>query len=480
MLPRRSLIAAAGALPLLNAFGQTQGVPAKNSVLSLDVLVIGSGIAGLSAAVSAKQNGAERVAVFEKQNLVGGHSAVSTGYMAAAHRGKSEKNYRRAVERFIADINRVGKNQGDQTLIRTLAENSGEAVDWIASMGVVWMGDTYEALGGLTPRSFLSGFVRGGYDIVFALRKAALSLGVDLFFESGVRDIRPLPEGGYGVLVQGRTDSFVVLAKTVVIATGGFGDNEAMRVRFDPRLTGEFTSTANPYREGRNTATGDGILLGMALGADTVDMEHILTIPFSGGRLTNYVGPDVYLTRGGRRFVNEAASMQEISDAVWKLPEKSFWVITDAQSTKGASRNVKLIKGIVRIAHSVEEMADGMDVPVNVLKRTLAEYNHFAATGVDPEFGRTTFTQEIKVPPFYYGIERPFIHFCNGGLRFDKRARVLKANREAIPGLFVAGEAAGGVHGAGRLGGCSVTECVVFGKIAGREAAAMTKKSTRL
>lgn len=470
---RRELLAG---LPLIalapRAFGSGKAAPAGEA----DVAVIGSGLAGLSAAVSAAEAGAKRIVIFEKEATIGGHSAVSTGYFSAVRRNPkgSEAEYRRAVDSMIRDMEATGHGKGNPALIRQLVEESGDAVDWLSKKGVVWLPDTYEALGGMSPRSYISSFVRGGYDFIYALNGEARRLGAEIRFSSRVTDLAPLENGrGFDVVFRrkGAARAESLRARAVVIATGGFTDSVELRQKYDPRLTAEFTTTSNPYGTAVASNTGDGLLLAQKLGAGTADLDQILTIPFSGGRLTNYVGADIYLDESGHRFVDESASMEDISRAVWKLPNQTFWVLTDSQSSKGASRNVKLINGIVKTAQTLPEAARGMGISSKVLERELELYNRCARAKKDPVFGRTTFTQEIKKPPYYFGKERPYIHFCNGGILFDRLGRVLRESGVPIPALYAAGEATGGVHGHGRLGGCSLTDCVVFGRIAGRSAA---------
>lgn len=464
-MQRRSILT--GALASIAVPGFAQGL----DVRQIDVAVIGAGLAGLSAAVSVRECCSASVEIFEKEPVIGGHSAVSTGYFSAATRkGRSQSQYRQAVEAMIHDMTVSGQGKGNPVLIRQLAERSDAAFEWLSDKGVVWLPEPYEALGGMAKRSYISSFVRGGYDYVVALSRRVREQSIPLHFSAPVRDIRYLAQSGrYELEIGGRTSERIV-ARSVVIATGGFGENVALRRKYDSRLDAQFTSTANPYGDGRNTATGDGIVMAERLGAALVDMEQILTIPFSGGRLTNYVGADIYLNEQARRFVNEAAPMQEISRALWELPQRQFWVLTDSQSAKGASRNRKLIRGAVRTAESLREVAEAMAVPYERLRDTVERYNGFARSGKDLDFGKTQFTQEISKPPFYFGIERPYVHFCNGGIRFDESARVLDVQGHTIPGLFAAGEVTGGLHGWGRLGGCSLTDCVVFGRIAGEAA----------
>ncbi len=466
---------------MLQALGAVGALPgavcaAADREPDADVLVIGSGLAGLSAAVSAREAGAGLVTVLERERFVGGHSALANGYFAAECRqGRTQEEYARAVQQMVDDMNQTGRGKAAPELVRTLAAESGQAVEWLASMGVVWMKETYEALGGLRPRCYLSSFVRAGYDYVNAVNRRAREIGVKIRFSCAVFDIQRGEDGLFSIRFISAGRPNVLLARSVVLATGGFGDNPKMRRQYDPRLDEALTSTANPYGEAHNTATGDGIRIGRALGGTTVDMDQILTIPYSGGRLTNYVGADIYVNCQGQRFVNEAAPMEEISKALWSLPERSFWVITDSQSAKGVTRDVKLIKGIVKTADTIEEAARGMGISPAVLVKTMKRYNEAAQKGADPDFGRTTFTQLIEKPPFYYGKEMPFVHFCNGGLRINADGALLGADGKVIGGLYAAGEVTGGVHGYGRLGGASLPDCVVFGRRAGKSAWAFAK-----
>ena len=471
-MKRRSLLSALGLAPLA---ARAAALPSAGTG-PCDVAVVGSGLAGLSAAIAAREAGASRVVVFERERFVGGHSALANGYFAAEARdGRTEAQYREAVSLMVDDMNETGKRRGNPELVRVLAQESGAAVEWLTKMGVVWMRERVEALGGLRPRCYCASFARGGYDYVVTANRRARELGVEILFSSPVLAVARRPDGAMEVTFERDGTHRSVTAGAVILASGGFGDNPAMRKLYDPRLSEHFTSTANPYGEAHDTALGDGIRIGLALGAATVDMEQILSIPYSGGRLTNYVGADVYVTCQGRRFVNEAAPMSEISRALWALPEKEFWVITDSQSAKGITRDAKLVKGIVRTADTIEEAARLMKIAPAVLKETMREYNEAARTGRDPLFGRTTFTQLIDKPPFYFGKERPFVHFCSGGLRINADAQVCSGSGDPVPGLFAAGEVTGGVHGHGRLGGASLTDCVVFGRRAGRSAALRAK-----
>ncbi len=136
----------------------------------------------------------------------------------------------------------------------------------------------------------------------------------------------------------------------------------------------------------------------------------------------------------------------------------------------------KLKKGIVFKADTVEEMAKKMNVDPKVLQQTLDRYNEFAAKKEDPDFGKTTFTQLINKPPYYFGTETQDVHFSCGGLRITPQAQVVDVNGKVIPGLYAAGETTGGIHGTNRAGGNALIDNFVFGRIAGQQAAATAAK----
>ena len=210
-------------------------------------------------------------------------------------------------------------------------------------------------------------------------------------------------------------------------------------------------------------------------GAKTVGMPHIQLIPFIGGRVTDYAGAEVWVNARGERFVNEEERFGTLYEAILQQPDARFWVITDSQSKKNATFGPKLAWGAVRAAANLEEVAQAMEIPEAKLRETLRRYNEAVDRNRDDLFGRTVFTQRIDTPPYYFGEERFAVHFTCGGLAIDTHARVLDRSGNPIPGLFAAGETTGGIHGKDRLGGNSLIDCFVFGRIAGEEAAAGRK-----
>ena len=469
-MQRRHVVTSLGILALCPSLTQAQ---ANDEHEIWDLVVIGSGVAGLSAAVSAAQNGLSKVLILEKAPTLGGHSILSTGYMSAVCRhGQPQSVYEQEVDSMVHTMTVVGENLGSPSLIRKLVRESGDALHWLSSLGLVWSPNVYQAVAGITVKSYIPSQVRAGYDYVVTLNRAARQLGVSVRLSCRVTQLLDDQQGRIRAItfVHNATTQ-TIRTKSVVIATGGFGGNVTLRQRYDSRLNASFTTTASPDNATLDTATGDGITLASKVGAQLVDMQHIQILPFWGGRLTDYTGADIYLNHQGQRFVNEGGTWKHIAKVIWEQPDKTFWVVTDSQSSKGASRSGKLMHGTVKQAASIEEMAEGMGVDCDTLRQTLLRYNAFAAKGHDDDFGKQTFTQTIDKSPYYYGPERLYVHYCCGGLKFDLQSRVIGRGNSPIPGLFAAGEVTGGLHGADRVGGCSITDCVVFGRNAGREAA---------
>lgn len=193
--------------------------------------------------------------------------------------------------------------------------------------------------------------------------------------------------------------------------------------------------------------------------------------------MVDYTGADIYLNKNGLRFVNEGASHGDVLVELLKQPQRAMWVITDSQSKKGLSLENKLADGAVKKFDSLRQVAAFIGCPAETLEETVTRYNDFVLKGVDKDFGKKVMLQTISYPPFYVGQERVGVHYCCGGLKFNEKAQVLNTSDEPIAGLYVAGEASGGVHGKDRLGGIGLTDAVVFGRIAGREAALLERAS---
>lgn len=437
-----------------------------------DVVVIGTGLAGLCAAVSAKEAGAGRVLMIEKAPLVGGHSAIASGSIAFVDpKRQAEQGIVDSVEKFVDDAWTVGGSI-DEELVRYIGEKSGEGITWLERQGVRFSQKIFLAYGGVHPRCLTALGNMGARRYVFQLYAKARELGVETRLLTRALGLHRFESGRLTVRMENlKTKSeYVVQAKSVVLATGGFGANLALRMRYRPALDHQVATTADPQGLLQDTATGDGLFLAKELGAAWIDMDSIVLLSYWGGRMLDYIGAEIYVDGEGKRFVDETASTAQIAEAIERLPGRSMFVITDAKSAKGVNVGSKIAAGSIRRADSVAEMARDMKVPAKVLEQTIAEYNKNAASGAEDRFGRRVYAQTIDKPPFYWGEERLMVHSTLGGLKIDREARVRREDGSVIDGLFAAGEVAGGIWGRDRLGGAGLLQCLVMGRTAGEAA----------
>ena len=492
-------------LPAAAVAGSAGGATSTTPTQDADVLVIGAGTAGLSAAIAAREAGAERVLILEKLPITGGHGIYSSGSVAVARRRPEAADPDRDIRLMTEEILALGDGEADPILAQTLAEGSEAAVEWLRGMGVRWASEPFRAVGGLTARNISTGTPQSGYDYVTALVRRARELQIEIFH--GHRAVALLSEpdktgreritGVEVLLTRGAPRQTVAAnperedvsdanimrfhAPAVVLATGGFGANVGMRQLQNPELDARFRTTVDPRGFFLDGATGDGIRMAERLGAKTVGMQHIQVIPYAGGRLLDYVGGEIWVNDEGKRFVSEGLPFGELQKVLHMTEGRSFWAISDANTPKGATFGVKLAEGTVREAPSIDAMARDMGVPAAALKETIERWNESVRLGRDLDFGIPMTGVPIHTPPFFYGRESWSVHFSGGGLAIDAKARVLRPNESYIAGLFAAGETTGGIHGADRVGGASLTDTFVFGRIAGRSAAryAATVRSER-
>lgn len=440
----------------------------ERNVEKVSILIVGSGAAGLSAALSALENGAKSVVVLEKLPYVGGHSIFSSGSVAS-------ESTPAGISSMYLDMMTAGRNLNDMHLAHLLCENSHSARMWLASYGLIWRESPFQAVGSTAIRSYSTGSAQAGYDYIQLLNETARRYGAQVRFRTRAETLiyEENPKRVTGILARNPDGSRTLIqAQAVILATGGFQADSRMRKRFCPEIDPELKTTANPNGILLDGATGDGIAMAESINAKLVDMNYVQILPFSGGRLLDYAGGEIWLNSLGERFVNEGSvSFNGLYNIIRTQPDHTMWAISDAKSKKGATLGLKLHQGIVKLADSVEELAKGIGVASTVLRKTLSTYNRYAVNGYDGQFDCPMRAETIDTPPYYYGKEVFSLHYCCGGVAIDTQARVLDQDNRAIAGLYAAGEVTGGVHGADRLGGHGLIDCFVFGRIAGAEAA---------
>lgn len=467
---RRTLLALASVLNTPKVFAQSQENSNEKPTGEddYDLIVIGSGVAGLCSAITAKQNGLKRVLILEKAKFLGGHSIISEGTANFLLPTDPPDVRNEWIKRTL----KTGGYSANKKMVETFVDRSTEVLYWMMSLGIHWRMKRFVAVTGELGISTNDGTERSGANCVRSLVAAARKEGVEIKLGTEAQEILLSPVGSVsGVLAKCKGQPKRFNTKAVVIATGGFTANIGMRMKYDSRLNPNFNTTSNPYGTDFDGSTGDGIQMAEAVGAQLVDMNYFELIPLNGGRVLNYVGGDIYVDSTGSRFVDEALPSGNILEKFLDLPDNIMWVITDSQSVKNSGFEGKLIAGVVQRADTIDEMARKMNVSAITLSETLERYNRFVEKGFDEDFGKKIFTQKIDKPPYYFGRERFDIHTSLGGILTDTRARVIGKDNKPIYGLYAAGETVGGIEGQSRQGGNALTIAFVFGRISGEEAA---------
>ncbi len=439
--------------------------------ITTDVVVIGSGGAGLSAALEVKNAGKE-VIVIEKMPIIGGNTLRATGGLnAAGTTVQATLGLEDNVEAFFTDTMKGGYDKNDPELVQILAEESAEAVEWLLSLGGDFK-DVGKLAGATNTRAHRpTGGAPVGPEVVKTLRNALEESEVTIMTETIA--LKLIVEDGRvsGVIAEDKEGKEIIInATSVVLATGGFGANATMLVEYNKDLEGFGTTN-------HSGATGDGISMAQEVGAALVDIEEIQThptaVPSNGYMITEAVRGNgaILVNRNGERFVDELATRDVVSAAMLAQEGKTGFLFFD----QGVTDSLKAIEGyikqgIVTEAETLEELAEKTGINPENLKSTVSDYNQYVAAKKDEGFGRNDMPRSLENAK-YYAIEvGPAVHHTMGGVKINAEAQVLNNEGIAIEGLYAAGEVTGGVHGGNRLGGNALTDLIVFGRIAGRSA----------
>ncbi len=443
--------------------------------LECDVVVVGAGGAGLTASVLATQEG-QSVILLEKMPFVGGNSLRAEGGMNAADtKVEAELGITDStVDNFVEDTLRLGHDLADPELVRTLAENSAEAVDWLYSIDAPL--PEVVATGG-TSHKYLhkpEGGLPVGEYLVEKLKVQTEKLGVDVRVNTKATEILMEDGQAVGVKAEDAEHNYTIHAKSVVLTTGGFGANFDLMASYDESLRNAVTTN-------HSGATGDGIAMAQAVGADTVDMEQIQlhpTVIQSDGTLVSESVRShgaIIVNTEGKRFVNDLAGRDVVSQAELKQPDGYCFIIFDQHLQDEVALTQKFIdRGFTITGNTYEELAENMGLTGEAVQNfvnTMNTWNASVAKGEDAEFGRDNgMDADLSTAPYYAIKIAPGIHHTMGGIKINTNAEVIDTNGNVIPGLFAAGETTGGIHGGNRVGGNAVCDFIVFGRIAGKSA----------
>lgn len=495
--------------------------------LTCDVVIIGAGGAGLTAALQAVENGAESVIVVEKRAAAGGNSIASTGGMNAAKTPNQDENefvdakgvedmlenaktnyadneqimalvetveaqykeyqaspegYFDSVELFELDTMVGGKGINNLELVEVLAENSADSIVWLRESQGADLSSVGQFGGASVKRIHRpvneegKTVSVGSYLIPILSKNCETNEKIQILTETTATEIVMKDGAAAGIVAENGDGTFQINAGAVVIASGGFGANNEMVAKYQPTFDGYIT-TNTPG------AQGDGIVMAEAVGAATVDMEQIQLHPTvyqaTGALITEGLRGDgaILVNADGLRFTNEVGTRDAVSAAEFAQPGNCAYLIVDqAMADKSNVIAGYIDRGMTVQGDTYEALAEAAGIAPEAFAESMEKWNACVEAGKDEEFGRTSFVTKLETAPYYAIQVAPGVHHTMGGVKINAQAEVLDTNDQVIPGLFAAGEVTGGVHGANRLGGNAVADIVVFGRIAGASAQAYTAK----
>ncbi len=452
---------------------ELEAVEATDAVIDCDVVVIGAGGAGMTAAIEAYSAGMN-VVVLEKTASAGGNTTLSTGGMNAAETSvQAELGIEDSVEIFITDTYEGGYEVGNLELITTMAENSADAIEWLASIDAPLPEVSFS--GGATNARIHrpeGGAAVGPY-LVEKMVAQIEANGITVMYGTTATEILTEDGAAVGVLAYSDEYNLTINASAVVLATGGFGANAEMCAGYNEALTG-FVTTNSP------SATGDGIVMAEAIGAALVDIDQIQIHPTvhqeTSLMITESVrgGGAIMVNQEGNRFIDELETRDVASAAVIAQEGSYAYLVFDQVQRENLSAIESYVSnGLTVQADTIEELAALIGADAENLAAAVEGWNTAVETGVDEAFGRTTGMDVAILEAPYYAIQiSPGIHHTMGGVMIDTETQVIDTEGEVIPGLFAAGEVTGGIHGANRIGGNAVADIVIFGRIAGQQSAA--------
>nr|VFK10786.1 MAG: flavocytochrome c [Candidatus Kentron sp. LPFa] len=449
-----------------------------------DVVVVGSGFAGLAAAIEAARAGCS-VMVIEKRDAFGGNSRISGGVLAAVDAALQRRHgIEDSTRRMFDDMMRAGRGRNDPELAGLVCMHSGNVLEWLKKdMGVTFM-ERIDWFEGHTARRCHGVVGLEGRNIIDPMLKCAASLDIELRAHTSMEGFRQREDGAIrGILAtdtrREEPESILIEAnRAVILASGGFS---AEALREQPSTN----ASEARLRTSLADSTAEVLRLAEQAGAALVDMEHLQMLPYAspdedGRGVAPFFASYAVLPYGvlvnpadGKRFVNEWADRKTCAEAIMALGKPAIG-ITDTQGLIDAGEMIReyLDASVTRRFDDLAGLASAYGIPQEALQETLRTYNGYVEQKRDTAFGKPIPAEAKPLRAPYYALRLwPKAHFTMGGLRIDARAKVLDKAGRSIPGLYAAGEATGGVHGICRLSAYAITECLVFGRIAGQQAA---------
>ncbi len=468
----------AGADPASIEPKDTGAAPAEDIEKEADIVIAGAGGAGMTAAITAAQAG-KKVIILEKGSVSGGNSSYATGGMNAADTHyQAEQGIEDSADLYYADTMKGGHDINNPDLVRTLAENSSAAIDWLDSIGAplsnVGQAGGASAMRQHRPVNDEGKILSVGTYLVEHLTNTCGDVGVEIIYNAKVDTILVDEGKAVGLHATGEAgNSITVKAKAVIVTTGGFGSNPDMITKYRPDLEG-YVSTNAP------TITGDLIPVLEEIGADFVDLEQIQVHPTvvqkDGALISESLRGDgaILLNKYGKRFCDEMNTRDVVSAHISEQDDSYAWLIADQKMADESTVVEKYhSKGYMVQCDTLADLAKLIGCDEATLEETFSKWQAAVAAQNDTEFEHEAITSvvtDLSHAPYYAVQIAPGIHHCMGGVKINTEAEVIDVDGAVIPGLYAAGEVTGGVHGGNRLGGNAVADFVVFGRIAGENA----------
>lgn len=455
---------------------------------SYDVVVIGAGGAGFSAAIEAKNAGAN-VVLLEKMPAVGGNSLISGAEMNAAKNWVQPKLGINddSPELHAEDTYKGGDMKGAMNVIKVMTHNALDAAKWCRDyLGVRFEDDNLFFFGGHSRKRALIPVGHTGTEFITKFQAKADELGIPVITNMKAEELIKDKSGRVvGVKATMNGASYTFNAKGgVVLATGGFGANPEMVKKYNPKIDERFKTTDAPG------TTGEALYMAERAGAQLVNMGYIQTYPICdpiSGVIeliadARFDGA-IMLNQEGKRFVEELQRRDVLSEAILKQTGGYCWVLWN-DKIGSISNTVKehpteyeafTKQGIMATCDDLKCVADFTKIPFDSLKGTVNRVSSMTGKGNDKDFNHRSGLVDMTQGKYYVIKAVPSVHHTMGGVRINEKAQALTAEGKAIPGLWAAGEVTGVTHGTNRLGGNAYTDIIVFGRIAGKAAAEAAK-----